>query len=443
VVPEALTYVSFGGSNGGMVLDVSEGGLAVAAAFAIPAASLLEIAIPADVTHGAIEATGRVAWIAESKRRVGVQLVDVSPSTREYLRRWVAATQGVPPTMEPDTLGDWPPARAGWAMPADSEGAPLTAAPVPSAAKAISEELICDAEALPKEPAHPAPPAAVSTPAPANASRLNELPSARKSESRLTSEIAKTGQLRLAAALAMVVLVCFALGIVIGRSVLARWNYRHSATATVPPAPQSTVAARTTIPLQASTLVAPRANTRLPNTSENANSHGISNSLTISTVNGGAAEDAAEGALPGGEILVTPNEGDAPLRIDLGEEVIAHSPSLEIRSRRFAFVPAVTPRGHHKPRKERLEVGILTSRVTPQPPPASEAAGQTGEQSVAVRATIDGDGHVLNVDPLSGPNTLISSVMAAVREWRYDPSSLDGKPIETQVDLMIKFRPLR
>ncbi len=178
--------------------------------------------------------------------------------------------------------------------------------------------------------------------------------------------------------------------------------------------------------------------------SENGAANGVANSTTASgSLNGGVAESAEFAS--GGEMLVTPNEGDTPLRIDLGEEVIAHSPSLEIRSRRFAFVPGAGTRAHHKARKERLDVGILISRVTPQIPSAAVAAapGQNGEQSVVVRATIAGDGHIVNVEPLGGTSTLIPGVVSAVREWRYDPSLLDGKPIETAVDLTIKFNPLR
>jgi hypothetical protein len=61
---------------------------------------------------------------------------------------------------------------------------------------------------------------------------------------------------------------------------------------------------------------------------------------------------------------------------------------------------------------------------------------------VVVRATIGGDGHVVYVDPLSGPMVLIPSVMSAVREWHYQPSTLDGEPFETQADLTLKFRPV-
>jgi hypothetical protein len=418
VAPEQLTYVSFGGSNGGMVLDVSEEGLAVATAFAIPEASLVDLSIPAEATHGRIEATGRVAWIAESKRRVGVQLLDVSPGTQACLRGWISAVQGLPvapPAAEPGTES---------VVVTPTMTTPEVAAPLVAEAAAAPVAVMAGAAMV--EPA-------------GNATRTYKLPPTRADENRVASGIEKTSKFPMAAALALVVLVCFALGIVIGRGLLGRWN--HGQVTTV------AASSRVDVPLQASkTTAAPSTNA--------ANTDVASTSVTSTGADAAPHDSAtetlldaesADGALPGGELLITPNEGDAALRIDLGEEVIAHSPSLEIRSRRYAFVPGVAARAHRKPRKERLEIGILNSRVTPEPPSAlaPAAAGQNGEQSVAVRATIDGDGHVLNVEPLSGSNTLMASVIAAIREWRYDPSSLNGKPIETDVDLTITFRPLR
>src|ERR1700722_16624758 len=89
VVPTLLTYVSFGGSNGGMVLDVSETGMALATALPMPEAQTLNIAIPTDQPHQLIEVRGTIVWISDSKRRVGVRLLDPSPASRDYLRRWV------------------------------------------------------------------------------------------------------------------------------------------------------------------------------------------------------------------------------------------------------------------------------------------------------------------------------------------------------------------
>lgn len=143
--------------------------------------------------------------------------------------------------------------------------------------------------------------------------------------------------------------------------------------------------------------------------------------------------------------MVTPGEGDTPQRIDLPEEAVLVSAPLEIRSQRFAYVPGVGANHRGKTRKERLIIGELESPKTPQisTPPASASPAQTGERIVTVRATIDGDGHVTYVDPLSGPIVLIPNVMSAVREWRYKPSSLDGQPVQTEADLTIKFRTTR
>ncbi len=186
MVPEALTYVSFGGSNGGMVRDVSEGGVAVATAFAIPEASLLEIVIPADATHPAIAAKGRVAWIAESKRRVGLQFVDLSPGTRQCLRNWICTVQGMPLATERRTPDDWPSMPAGFLMVSGSDvtpqlpsfAAPVASATLPSATGTsgtgtIAEKLFGVANTAPAESAHNVPTASVSTPtAPANAKGL-------------------------------------------------------------------------------------------------------------------------------------------------------------------------------------------------------------------------------------------------------------------------------
>jgi hypothetical protein len=138
--------------------------------------------------------------------------------------------------------------------------------------------------------------------------------------------------------------------------------------------------------------------------------------------------------------LVTPKVGDEALRVEFAEEVIAQSASLEIRARRFAEVPGVPPvRRHGAVKKERLRMGSMISRVTPQVPELATGAA-SGEEVVRVRATIAGDGHVAYVDPLGGPIALIPKVMNAVREWKYAGSALDGEPLETGVDLTITFR---
>jgi hypothetical protein len=492
VAPELLTYVSFGGSNGGMVLDVSEDGMALATAFAIPDASLLNISIPADPTHELIEVTGRVVWIAESKRRLGVRLVGAPPRTQELLRSWISAERalmGEERANFDDGMLDEETAVA--EFPGGVTAAPPLATPLAAAQSPATEplakrsvetqsnatrpsatqtalrsaktaempfgKLVRDVPASQGEFSDFSPPVVTLPPtyAAAPSKVHDDRPQATlRAQSRFPSWITKSGRVPLAIAFTLVVIGGFALGAVIGRGVVAHWSHRASGTTVG--ALRPTDAAHPVNALQRSTPAMAVANLDAQGSAVgDSNTRPAAPPLVTSSRAGNFSGDNSSGnnspanladtALPGGEILVTPNVGDAPLRVDLGEEVIAHSPSLEIRSRRFVFVPAVANSGSHRPRKERLEVGILISRVTPQlsaAPPSVEVT-QNAEEVVAVRATIAGDGHIVNVDPLNAPNMLTPSVMVAIREWRYDPSSLNGKPVETQADLTLKFRPLR
>jgi hypothetical protein len=274
------------------------------------------------------------------------------------------------------------------------------------------------------------------------------------------------------AALVSVVVVSFVLGIVLGKNVLTQRAIRRAAANGESQAtrnqnqkvPQTVAAAAG--PAKSKSVANPGAGgsssyvAPSPTPSGNVAAVAAGNLLKssvdtrASTVASGSSREPAlatreasgTAAVPAGrEVLVTPNEGESPLRIEFAEEVSAQSSSMEIRSRRFALVPGVPSSSHGKVKKQRLVLGSMISRVTPQPSSSAIAAGgpDNGEQVVSVRATIAGDGHVAYVDPLSGPITLIPGVMSAVREWRYEPSTLDGEPFETGVDLTITFRRAR
>jgi protein TonB len=58
---------------------------------------------------------------------------------------------------------------------------------------------------------------------------------------------------------------------------------------------------------------------------------------------------------------------------------------------------------------------------------------------VVVKTTIDVKGNVANVQVVSGPAMLRGPALAALRRWRYEPSTLNGQPIEVQMLVTIKF----
>jgi TonB family protein len=79
----------------------------------------------------------------------------------------------------------------------------------------------------------------------------------------------------------------------------------------------------------------------------------------------------------------------------------------------------------------------LVSRVMPEYPIVAKQAGIQGD--VVVKTTIDEKGNVVNMQIVSGPALLRGAALAALRRWRYEPSTLNNQPISVQLLVTIKF----
>lgn len=63
------------------------------------------------------------------------------------------------------------------------------------------------------------------------------------------------------------------------------------------------------------------------------------------------------------------------------------------------------------------------------------------EGVVILEITVDRQGNVRNVDVLRGlPMGLTEAAVDAVRQWRYEPTLLDGRPIEVLIVVTVNFR---
>jgi outer membrane biosynthesis protein TonB len=56
-----------------------------------------------------------------------------------------------------------------------------------------------------------------------------------------------------------------------------------------------------------------------------------------------------------------------------------------------------------------------------------------------VQAMVDKDGRVTDLKPMNGSSSFLPAVTRAVREWRYEPTYFDGKPVETRAEIEIDF----
>ena len=145
-----------------------------------------------------------------------------------------------------------------------------------------------------------------------------------------------------------------------------------------------------------------------------------------------------EGARTGEHsILVNaPEPGNPPFVVNLPSDAISASSTVAISARRSMQVPPRTGLGGSQ--SERVVIGRLISHGEPFYP--VEARNRRLEGGVEVHATIGRTGQVINVRPVSGPTLLASAAMTAIREWRYEPTFIDGDPVETQAEITMVFR---
>ncbi|MFZ0523851.1 MAG: TonB family protein [Candidatus Acidiferrales bacterium] len=130
------------------------------------------------------------------------------------------------------------------------------------------------------------------------------------------------------------------------------------------------------------------------------------------------------------------DKAGAPLMLTLPETPISASGSVAIRSRGEVPVPASAAKSAQEGRN--LQIGQLTNLVEPVYPP--DALQHRIEGTVKLHVVIGVDGAIKSLEPRSGPEPLIQAAMTAVRDWSYNPTTLNGKPIETQEDVSFVFR---
>jgi TonB family protein len=78
------------------------------------------------------------------------------------------------------------------------------------------------------------------------------------------------------------------------------------------------------------------------------------------------------------------------------------------------------------------------SVVRPKYP--KEAHKKKIEGQVVLRATVALDGNLKDITVVSGDPILADAVLEAVRQWRYQPSKVNGEPVEAQHEITVTFK---
>jgi hypothetical protein len=234
--PASGAYTALDDVNGGVVLNISETGMAVAAADPLVVADYLpQIRFRLPDVEQRIKVSAQVVWLAESKKTVGIRFVDISTEVRNQIGDWIASEK---PSRESVGLTA---ARVQSILPATLES-PLEEpkwSDVPEQDQHFAPELIARAPSRPSEVVAPeirdaSPPRFIddlSTDAEQDAFAPGFGPKVRSDrvgssvnrteDSALRSFVRELSGLQLAALVFLFAFISLAVGLTAGRSVLA------------------------------------------------------------------------------------------------------------------------------------------------------------------------------------------------------------------------------
>jgi TonB family protein len=93
--------------------------------------------------------------------------------------------------------------------------------------------------------------------------------------------------------------------------------------------------------------------------------------------------------------------------------------------------------GRSAPTSNPVEEAQLIRKVPPSYPPLAKQARVQGV--VRLSATIGTDGKLHNIRVVSGHAMLSGAAVAAVEQWRYTPTRLNGTPVEAETQIDVNF----
>jgi TonB family protein len=101
------------------------------------------------------------------------------------------------------------------------------------------------------------------------------------------------------------------------------------------------------------------------------------------------------------------------------------------------FIVTPKPQRHIMRLSPGVMDGMLIRRIDPRYPDEAKAGHIEGD--VVLRATIDKNGNVADLKPVQGDAMLTDAAMKAASQWKYRPFLLNGKPVEVETTITIRF----
>src|SRR6202167_2490901 len=98
----SLEYIDLGSSNGGILLNLSEGGMYVQAVASLSADDIPQIGFRLPDSGYLVKTEAQIAWVGESKKDAGIQFLNVPEEALLKIREWVAVEH--PPVERPNEI---------------------------------------------------------------------------------------------------------------------------------------------------------------------------------------------------------------------------------------------------------------------------------------------------------------------------------------------------
>ena len=472
----ALAYVELGESNGGIVLNIGEGGFAVRAAEPINEDGLSRLRFQMQRAKQPLEMSGKIAWTSDSKKEAGVRFIDVREESLLEIRTWIL--QGASPEKSPKQAAT---VRKAFRETRENEsildvfagddaaeaqtrnnGDDLAATPT---LINHSKSELSDSKAPAKRQRHggtlfpneaiTAPGARLPVTALPGIKKPEKVPPVRESERETAQENWMDFRIQMgrgwvvAALVTFLVAVSFAGGMAVRKGgLLELWRDADTTPSGSSQSQSSVPAAQPakfpSKPLQIEIVDSSNQRWVIPATVRSGINAAGSSSSRVSR---DPSENIAAPSSVSSQTAARPDASDAsslsgqkgttPLLLSLPERSLSASGLVAISSQRSFAVPAGYSQGTSQLGKN-LQVGQLVNLVDPVYPPDAELKHIEG--TVKLHATIGVDGSIKDLKPVSGPSPLLPAALTAVREWRYNPTVLNGQPIETQEDISLVFR---
>jgi len=426
----SLAYVELGENNGGIVLNIGEGGFAVRAAEAITEDRLPSVRFQTQNSGKQLVTSGEIAWASDSRKEVGMRFVDLPEEALAEIKTWISLEESPLNFRKPGMSVARQSLRA-----TASAKEPLSGPDPDDPTDRISERGITgNYLAKPSILREPKAPSLSSEPSRPN----SEKPRVNWMDFRIH---VGPGWVLLAF-MVFLASLSFAAGMAMRRGDIAVFS-RSGQDKPLEPSALNQNAVPNATP---SGAAAKPWNIEIVDSSNRRwNIPGKSPAVSASQHADGSS---APGLEPGSAIIppATPpsstgktpdGEKKTPVVLSLPETSLAASGNVAISSQRSFNVPTDSSGGASQPGKN-LHVGQLVNLVEPVYPPDAEKNHIEG--TVKLHATIGADGSIKELQPLSGPAPLFPAALTAVRQWRYNPTMLNGQAIETQEDISLVFR---